>query len=149
MANRVTDKITPLTDSIYICRSGSAADTQNLSRYVQVGGVLGGLRKADVACCAQAAGSGHALALSALHLHALRNYVCHLPPDQPRPANPALQPARACSVAAPQWFLEQHGMELGEEPAVATAAKLAQEMAYQNKNFLQVGVGKRAKGGPS
>jgi 20S proteasome subunit beta 1 len=36
VANRVTDKITPLTDSIYICRSGSAADTQNLSRYVQV-----------------------------------------------------------------------------------------------------------------
>lgn len=31
-------------------------------------------------------------------------------------------------------------MELGEEPAVATAAKLAQEMAYQNKNFLQVGL---------
>lgn len=36
IANRATDKITPLTDSIYICRSGSAADTQNLSRYVQV-----------------------------------------------------------------------------------------------------------------
>lgn len=37
VANRVTDKITPLTDRVYICRSGSAADTQNLSRYVQVG----------------------------------------------------------------------------------------------------------------
>lgn len=36
IANRVTDKITPLADNIYICRSGSAADTQNLSRYVQV-----------------------------------------------------------------------------------------------------------------
>ena len=36
IANRVTDKITSLTDSIYICRSGSAADTQNLSRYVEV-----------------------------------------------------------------------------------------------------------------
>jgi 20S proteasome subunit beta 1 len=31
-------------------------------------------------------------------------------------------------------------MELGEEPAVSTAAKLAQEMAYQNKNFLQAGL---------
>lgn len=41
IANRATDKITPLTDSIYICRSGSAADTQNLSRYVQVGAGLG------------------------------------------------------------------------------------------------------------
>ena len=37
VANRVTDKITQLADRIYICRSGSAADTQNLSRYVQVG----------------------------------------------------------------------------------------------------------------
>ncbi|KAL4425863.1 hypothetical protein ABPG75_009879 [Micractinium tetrahymenae] len=73
IANRATDKITPLTDSIYICRSGSAADTQNLSRYVQ-------------------------------------------------------------------WFLEQHGMELGDEPEVKTAAKLAQMMAYQNKNFLQAGL---------
>lgn len=35
IANRVTDKITSLTEKIYICRSGSAADTQNLSRYVQ------------------------------------------------------------------------------------------------------------------
>ncbi|PSC73786.1 Proteasome subunit beta type-6 [Micractinium conductrix] len=73
IANRVTDKITSLTDSIYICRSGSAADTQNLSRYVT-------------------------------------------------------------------WFLEQHGQELGDEPAVQTAAKLAQMMAYQNKNFLQAGL---------
>ena len=32
-----------------------------------------------------------------------------------------------------QWFLEQHQMELGEEAEVKTAAKLAQEMAYQNK----------------
>ena len=35
VANRVTDKITSLAENIYICRSGSAADTQNLSRYVQ------------------------------------------------------------------------------------------------------------------
>eukprot|EP00299_Pterocystis_sp_00344_P004902 c1619_g1_i1.p1 GENE.c1619_g1_i1~~c1619_g1_i1.p1 ORF type:complete len:217 (+),score=37.77 c1619_g1_i1:43-693(+) len=28
IANRVSDKITPLTDSIFCCRSGSAADTQ-------------------------------------------------------------------------------------------------------------------------
>jgi 20S proteasome subunit beta 1 len=73
IANRVTDKITPLTDKIYICRSGSAADTQNLSRYVQ-------------------------------------------------------------------WFLDQHQMELGEESDVLTAAKLAQAMAYQNKNMLQAGL---------
>ena len=73
VANRVTDKITPLADKIYICRSGSAADTQNLSRYVQ-------------------------------------------------------------------WFLEQHEAELGDHPDVLTAAKLAQQMAYQNKNMLQAGL---------
>jgi 20S proteasome alpha/beta subunit len=66
VANRVTDKITSLAENIYICRSGSAADTQNLSRYVQ-------------------------------------------------------------------YFIEQHRMELGEDPQVKTAAMLAQSMAYQNK----------------
>jgi len=73
IANRVTDKITPLAERIYICRSGSAADTQNLSRYVQ-------------------------------------------------------------------WFLEQHQMELGGDADVFTAAKLAQKMAYENKNVLQAGL---------
>lgn len=73
IANRVTDKITSLADRIYICRSGSAADTQNLSRYIQ-------------------------------------------------------------------YFLEQHGMELGKDSNVKTAAKLAQTMAYQNKNALQAGL---------
>ena len=28
VANRVTDKLTPVTDTIFACRSGSAADTQ-------------------------------------------------------------------------------------------------------------------------
>lgn len=35
VANRASDKITKLADKVYICRSGSAADTQNLSMYVQ------------------------------------------------------------------------------------------------------------------
>jgi 20S proteasome subunit beta 1 len=35
IANRVTDKITPLADSVYILRSGSAADTQAIASYVQ------------------------------------------------------------------------------------------------------------------
>lgn len=73
IANRVTDKITPLADRIYICRSGSAADTQNLSRYVT-------------------------------------------------------------------WYLEQHAAELGADPDVLTAARLAQSMAYENKNALQAGL---------
>jgi len=34
VANRVSDKITALHDRIYVCRSGSAADTQYVSEYV-------------------------------------------------------------------------------------------------------------------
>lgn len=32
--SRITDKINKLTDNIYICRSGSAADTQRIQRHV-------------------------------------------------------------------------------------------------------------------
>lgn len=35
IANRVSDKITPMTDKIFCCRSGSAADTQIISDYVR------------------------------------------------------------------------------------------------------------------
>ncbi len=35
IANRVSDKLTPLHDHVYCCRSGSAADTQALSDYVR------------------------------------------------------------------------------------------------------------------
>jgi len=35
IANRVSDKITPITRQIYCCRSGSAADTQAISDYVR------------------------------------------------------------------------------------------------------------------
>ncbi|KNC83357.1 proteasome subunit beta type-6 [Sphaeroforma arctica JP610] len=35
IANRVTDKLTMISDKIYCCRSGSAADTQAVANYVQ------------------------------------------------------------------------------------------------------------------
>ena len=35
IANRVSRKVTPVTDRIYVCRSGSAADTQALTGFVQ------------------------------------------------------------------------------------------------------------------
>eukprot|EP00871_Galdieria_phlegrea_P002285 jgi/Galph1/3057/GphlegSOOS_G1713.1 len=35
IANRVSDKLTPLAERIYCCRSGSAADTQAISDYVR------------------------------------------------------------------------------------------------------------------
>lgn len=35
IANRVTDKLTPLSGKIYCLRSGSAADTQAIADYVK------------------------------------------------------------------------------------------------------------------
>merc|ERR1719403_760387 len=35
IANRVTDKLTPVTDRIFCCRSGSAADTQAIADVVR------------------------------------------------------------------------------------------------------------------
>lgn len=35
VANRVTDKLNKITDKIYCCRSGSAADTQAIADIVQ------------------------------------------------------------------------------------------------------------------
>ena len=35
VANRVSDKLTPVHDSIYCCRSGSTADTQAVADYVR------------------------------------------------------------------------------------------------------------------
>jgi len=35
VANRVTDKLTPVTDTIFACRSGSAADTQAITDIVK------------------------------------------------------------------------------------------------------------------
>lgn len=73
VANRVTDKLTALTDKIYMCRSGSAADTQNVTAYLR-------------------------------------------------------------------WMLAQHQMETSSDPEVRTAANLAQQIVYPNKNFLSAGL---------
>jgi len=35
VANRVSDKIVSLADNIYVCRSGSAADTQTICDYAR------------------------------------------------------------------------------------------------------------------
>ena len=35
IVNRVTDKLTPITDRIFCCRSGSAADTQAIADAVK------------------------------------------------------------------------------------------------------------------
>lgn len=49
MANRVSDKLAQLHDTIWACRSGSAADTQALSDYVRY--YLDAHRFELAACC--------------------------------------------------------------------------------------------------
>ncbi|ELR23376.1 beta1 proteasome1D, putative [Acanthamoeba castellanii str. Neff] len=73
IANRTSDKLTPVHDKIYCCRSGSAADTQAIADYVK-------------------------------------------------------------------WFLNQHSVELGEEPEVGTAANLFKQLCYANKNFIMAAI---------
>lgn len=73
VANRVQDKITPLLDNVYLCRSGSASDTQAMASYVQ-------------------------------------------------------------------FYLAQLQAERGGPVRVETAATLAMQMAYANKNALQAGL---------
>jgi len=73
VANRVADKITPLSSKVYILRSGSAADTQAISSYVQL-------------------------------------------------------------------YIMQHQAEADEEIQVQTAARLAMNMSYGNKDMLQAGL---------
>jgi 20S proteasome subunit beta 1 len=73
VANRTQDKITPLLANVYLCRSGSASDTQAIASYVQ-------------------------------------------------------------------YYLAQHQAERGGPVRTETAAMLAMQMAYSNKNMLQAGL---------
>jgi 20S proteasome subunit beta 1 len=73
VANRVSDKITQITDHIWICRSGSAADTQAISDYLK-------------------------------------------------------------------YYLHMHSIELDTPPLVKTAAALAQQICYNNKEHLLAGL---------
>ncbi|EPX72429.1 20S proteasome component beta 1 Pre3 [Schizosaccharomyces octosporus yFS286] len=73
IANRVTDKLTQLTDNIWCCRSGSAADTQAV---------------ADIL----------------------------------------------------KYYLSMYEVQYGITPTVHTAATLASEMCYTNKNMLSAGL---------
>lgn len=73
VANRVSDKITPVCDNVAVCRSGSAADTQALTEYVKL-------------------------------------------------------------------FINQHRVELDEDPEVKTAAYLFNKLNYGNKNNLMAGL---------
>eukprot|EP00698_Gefionella_okellyi_P018478 TRINITY_DN553_c0_g1_i1.p1 TRINITY_DN553_c0_g1~~TRINITY_DN553_c0_g1_i1.p1 ORF type:complete len:213 (+),score=46.56 TRINITY_DN553_c0_g1_i1:47-685(+) len=73
IANRVSDKLTSLAERIYVCRSGSAADTQAVADYVRM-------------------------------------------------------------------YLDLHTQDLGSQPLVSTAARIGQQICYQNKEALMAGL---------
>eukprot|EP01130_Rhizamoeba_saxonica_P011027 TRINITY_DN4563_c0_g1_i1.p1 TRINITY_DN4563_c0_g1~~TRINITY_DN4563_c0_g1_i1.p1 ORF type:complete len:223 (-),score=52.13 TRINITY_DN4563_c0_g1_i1:50-643(-) len=73
IANRVADKLTPIHEKIYVCRSGSAADTQFIAENVK-------------------------------------------------------------------YWLDMHGVTLGELPLVKTASSLIQRLCYYNKNNFMAGM---------
>jgi 20S proteasome subunit beta 1 len=73
ISNRASDKVTCVDERIFVCRSGSAADTQAVSDYVT-------------------------------------------------------------------YFLDQHRMEYGRRPKVATAANFFNNLCYNNKNNLTAGI---------
>jgi len=50
ISNRASDKITPLTDSVYLLRSGSAADTQAVSDYGRFSFIIT-MIVIHIACC--------------------------------------------------------------------------------------------------
>ena len=49
VANRVSDKLVQISEQIYVCRSGSAADTQTLTDYVHY--FLNQWRQVPYYCC--------------------------------------------------------------------------------------------------
>jgi len=73
IANRAQDKLTALAEKVYMCRSGSASDTQAIASYVH-------------------------------------------------------------------YFIAQHQAEKDGQVDVSTAANLATQLAYNNKNMLQAGL---------
>jgi len=55
IANRVTDKLTPIHDHIYCCRSGSAADTQAIADIVAANVELDGVQMGELPSVKKAA----------------------------------------------------------------------------------------------
>jgi len=64
VSNRASDKITPLSDNVYLLRSGSAADTQAVADY---GEGPGGAGRGRVRLAGGSGGGNGSAALAALH----------------------------------------------------------------------------------
>lgn len=142
IANRVSDKITPMTESIFCCRSGSAADTQAISDYVRYvldrrwTRLCAAVKPQSISClacknssfdggwgCLSCGGRG-SLSLPFLRLtplflasllHAYVFFLC-------------------------RYYLDMHVIEMGTPPLVKTAARLFRELCYSNKSQLMAGI---------
>lgn len=117
IANRVSDKITGIADRIYVCRSGSAADTQAISDYVRYFLVR------FISCFISFS------ARNVLRPHIDSTFRSGL-------RSPVLRLTRSHSR-----LKDMHTLELGgDQPLVKTAAALVQRMCYENKEALMAGM---------
>ena len=135
-ANRVTDKLTRITDNIYCCRSGSAADTQAVADMVTYH--LDFHRCVVHACvCVCACVCECAFCVCALFGSFLcfedLSFVCHYL---------SVSYSLTCSFA---WFpclhAHAHGsVQMGRPALVETAANVFKEICYSNRDSLSAGI---------
>jgi len=137
IANRHQDKITPLSDTVYMCRSGSASDTQAIATFVQVSDRTRRLGLLGLPPSGRPCGGPDGCRLGGLPMGAR----ARAPPRMGFDAGaPPPTPTACCAWAPPQFYVAQHQAEKNGLVDVATAAHLISSIAYSNKNNLQAGM---------
>ena len=109
ISNRASDKITPLTDYVFLLRSGSAADTQAVSDYGEF--IPKNLRLLDT-CFRQQISSQRQIKDEKL----ITVFFYYF-------------------LFAVRYFTEQHEMELQRRPNVRTVANLVKNVSSFNSTF--------------
>jgi 20S proteasome alpha/beta subunit len=127
----VTDKLTRITDNIYCCRSGSAADTQAVADMVTY---HLDFHRCVVHAHVRVRVSVHSVfsPCSALFCFEDLSFVYHLPGTY----------SLTCSFA---WFpclhAHAHGsVQMGRPALVETAANVFKEICYSNRDSLSAGI---------
>jgi 20S proteasome subunit beta 1 len=102
ISNRASDKITPLAETIYLLRSGSAADTQAVSDYGRS---------------------------STLHVLFKYSYSNRFASRRKRQAFSLYNSFRPPCCDPVRYFTEQHEMQLQRKPTVKTVANLVKTVS--------------------
>ncbi|KAM7486483.1 hypothetical protein LguiA_002492 [Lonicera macranthoides] len=134
VANRASDKITQLTDNVYLCRSGSAADSQIVSDYVRYflhqhtfcGGAYQEKTREKTGFCAERRS----------------DFVGERLSDFVQEEDGSLErdiPLVSFSLGG-VGCLFRAWIQLGQPATVKVAANLVRLLSYNNKNMLQTGL---------